>query len=335
MSSNIYATYNIDKSRLKRDYVSNPLKAGERPYKEDLEYLYLELNIRDKDLQIIFNTSYSSVRRYLQKYSLKKPKELIQQNKCATNIAKYGVPYISQNKEIREKIALTNIAKYGSKCSVNIEKSEQTKLLRYGNTRYTNRQKAKATNKRIHGDENYNNRNKAYETCLERYGTIFYTQTNEYKELYSNSNFVKQKQEKEHITKKKNGTEGVSIKEDKLFNILLTKFPDVKRQYRTDVYPYPCDFYIPSLDLYIEYQGEPGHGTEPYIGTPEQVKLANTWMQKSTEINWKGQKKTRYLTMYKRWTITDPNKRKIVKDNHLKWIEFFNEKEFMDWFNKQ
>ena len=45
---------NIDVSKLKRDYISNPLykskngKGNEKPYKEDFIYLYLKLNMDRK-----------------------------------------------------------------------------------------------------------------------------------------------------------------------------------------------------------------------------------------------------------------------------------------------
>lgn len=60
---NIYEKYNINKNRLLRDYVNNPLqhienqfgKPLELPFKEDLEYLYIELNLRRKWNKIIDN----------------------------------------------------------------------------------------------------------------------------------------------------------------------------------------------------------------------------------------------------------------------------------------
>ena len=48
MAENIYIKYNIDKSKLKRDYILNPLRKSkqgfitkiEEPYKEDIHFLY-------------------------------------------------------------------------------------------------------------------------------------------------------------------------------------------------------------------------------------------------------------------------------------------------------
>ena len=38
----------IDITKLKRNYTQFPLKRGEKPYKEDFIYLYLELNMDRK-----------------------------------------------------------------------------------------------------------------------------------------------------------------------------------------------------------------------------------------------------------------------------------------------
>ena len=64
MSKNIYdylkENFNIETDyKFKRDYIKNPLKISqyskytENPFKEDLEYLYITLNISLKQLMII------------------------------------------------------------------------------------------------------------------------------------------------------------------------------------------------------------------------------------------------------------------------------------------
>ena len=63
MSDNIYDKYNVDFSLLKRDYLKNPLnitlngKGSEKPFKQDLEYLYITLNIRFDDSKVVLNDS--------------------------------------------------------------------------------------------------------------------------------------------------------------------------------------------------------------------------------------------------------------------------------------
>ena len=60
MSEDIYTQFGIDKSKLKRDYITNPLKRGEIPFKEDIEYLYIELNIVKTVKDVTSNTKYDS-----------------------------------------------------------------------------------------------------------------------------------------------------------------------------------------------------------------------------------------------------------------------------------
>ena len=46
----------------------------------------------------------------------------------------------------------------------------------------------------------------------------------------------------------------MSKSEDRVYDFLTSKFgkEDIERQYRSNSYPFSCDFYIKSLDLYIE-----------------------------------------------------------------------------------
>ena len=140
---------------------------------------------------------------------------------------------------------------------------------------------------------------------------------------------------KEYQSKKKNNSFTVSKPEEEIYKSLCSKFHNVIHQYRSELYPFNCDFYIPEIDLYIEYQGHWTHGNEPYIGTNEQNEILEIWRNKSNELNFKGRTKNQYKRAIKIWTLEDPLKRKTVKENNLNWIEFFNMNEFLDWFNHQ
>ena len=52
--------------------------------------------------------------------------------------------------------------------------------------------------------------------------------------------------------------------EDKSYEIIKEIYPDVIRQYKCDRYPFACDFYIPSIDTFIECQYSWTHGYHPY-----------------------------------------------------------------------
>lgn len=130
---------------------------------------------------------------------------------------------------------------------------------------------------------------------------------------------------REHETKKKNNSYGKSKIEDKIYNLLTEKFGDVYRQYISEKYPFACDFYIPKIDTYIEYQGYWSHGNEPFVYTEKQKEIINLWESKNTN---------HYKNAVYVWTIRDPLKRKTAKNNNLKWLEFFNMEQFMQWYNQ-
>lgn len=57
-----------------------------------------------------------------------------------------------------------------------------------------------------------------------------------------------------------------SKSEDRFYKKLLLYFDkeDIVRGYSDERYPFACDFYIKSKDLFIEYQGHYTHGYEPF-----------------------------------------------------------------------
>lgn len=72
-----------------------------------------------------------------------------------------------------------------------------------------------------------------------------------------------------------------TIAEQKLYDILIKKYSDVVYDIRVDDrYPFYCDFYIPSLDLFIELQAHPSHGRLPYsmLTFEEYSKYPNKWV---------------------------------------------------------
>lgn len=213
--------------------------------------------------------------------------------------------YINCNKTITELMEYFNVKqstllrwlkKY------NIHKSQKLKL-----------QKITETCIKKYGKTHYNNREKSKETCIKKYGV-----TNVSKNI--------EIQKKKYITMKKNGSYGASKEENQIFNYLTSKYTDVIRQYKSKEYPFQCDFYIPSINTYIEYQGFFTHGSEPYIGTVIQNKKIEKWKLKNSIF---------YKNAIKNWTETDVKKRMFALNNKLNWFEFFSLEEFIKWFEKQ
>lgn len=83
MSEDIYTKFGIDKSRLKRDYQKEPIKitkngrGSEYLSKEELEYLFIELNLSVYQIKNIIKVSnHRCIERWLLKNNIKKSPQL-------------------------------------------------------------------------------------------------------------------------------------------------------------------------------------------------------------------------------------------------------------------
>lgn len=252
----------------------------------------------------------------------------------ATNQERYGVDYIGSRQEVKEKRKQTCLEKYGAEnymLSNDFKtKSRQGCLEKYGVDIAMKSETVQA---------------KVKQACLERYGVENVFASKEIQEKVRQSmldrygvEHAAQKPDVYHKiceTFKTNGTYRQSKAENKVYELLCTKFSEVIRQYQDERYPYNCDFYIPEQDLFIEYQGYQGHGKHPYDPyNHEDVALVNQWLDKSRELNHKGEYKAQYLTYQYVWTVSDVQKRRCAKENNLNWKEFFNMKEFLAWFEQ-
>ena len=100
---------------------------------------------------------------------------------------------------------------------------------------------------------------------------------------------------------------------------------NVKRQYKSELYPFACDFYIISEDLYIEYNGMWTHGHTPYIGSKENEIQLEKWKQKAETSDY-------YKSAIVTWTISDVKKRNTAKENNLNYIEIWNILDINNYF---
>lgn len=251
-------------------------------------------------------------------------KELREQNKKKTNLEKYGVENQFQRKEIIEYLSSKEIR---NKFKLSLEK-------KYGKG-ITNpsqipeaKEKRKQTFQNKYGVDNAGQipevKEKVIETSLKHFGCKYYFQTNECRNLRKSPESL----EREFKTKKANGTLGVSKAEYDIFDMLKEKFPKAIHQYRSAEYPFNCDFYIPELNLYIEYQGFWTHHTHPY--NPK------SRLDQQLVKHWKESiyRSKMYEDAINTWTVRDPLKRKITKINSLNWIEFWSVNEVKDWLKQ-
>ena len=162
-------------------------------------------------------------------------------------------------------------------------------------------------------------------TNLLKYGVENVSQSTYIKKKLSkilSSNEVKNKT---YNTKKHNHTFNTSKSEDESYAILKEYYPDVVSQYKDARYPFACDFYIPSLDLFIECNYHWTHGSKPYEGTDDDKQIVEKWKAKGTKF---------YINAINTWTIRDVNKLNIAKQNKLKIKIFYNIFDFKTWINK-
>lgn len=103
---------------------------------------------------------------------------------------------------------------------------------------------------------------------------------------------------------------GGSQDEVTMFLELCTYYPVVKREYKEKRYPSRCDFYIPHVDLFIEYQGNWTHGGRPFTGSEADIVKLDKWKLLSKS-------KSYYKSAIHDWTVADVRKREIAKANNL------------------
>lgn len=257
------------------------------------------------------------------KYGVKHPRQNKEYNEIVNNkrkntcLEKYGVEHPHQSNIIQNKVKQTCLQKYGVEYSFQSEeiknKIHQTCLEKYG-TDWTFQ------------DELSHKKHK--ETLLKKYGVEnSFCIPNVLESFKIRKDEIQQKRD---YTKRKNKTFGTSIPEEKSYKLLLTKFNknDIIRQYKEERYPFSCDFYIQSLDLFIEcnyFWTHQGHFFNK--NNKEDLDILQNLINKSKQHKF-------YNTVITTWTISDVNKINTAKQNNLNYKVFWNYIEFEKWINE-
>ena len=231
----------------------------------------------------------------------------------ATSMAKYGVPYYWQSDEGKARLKeLLNSEEV-------IEKTRQTNLERYGCETWQGSEdgRKKLASKEV--------RDKTEKTNQERYGAKTWSNTDEGK--LAMSTYL---QDKIISTKLKNGTINDSQPERDAYDLLVQKFgkDDVVPQYRSDRYPYKCDFYIKSLDLFMELNIYWMHGGHFFDDNNESdLEKLQVWLASD---------KPSYERAIYIWTQNDLDKRDTALQNNLNYIVFWNQdlSDFKEWLSQ-
>ena len=144
-------------------------------------------------------------------------------------------------------------------------------------------------------------------TCLAKYGVENYSQTDECKQIVK---------EKMLNTKRKNKSFTTSKIEEQISVWLSNNSINYIRQYKSDLYPFACDFYLTDYDLYIEIQGTWTHGGHPFDeNSKDDRDKLELWKSKNTNY---------YKNAIDVWTIRDVKKRNTAKEHNLLFLEIFS-----------
>ena len=244
---------------------------------------------------------YVNIEKYkksmLEKYGVEFPiqSKEIRERTRNTILQKYGVEYPAQSPEIKEKIIQTNLKKYGVKYASQLDEIKE----------------------------------KQKKTCLEKYGVDTFFKANKLKECCHS----------EETNKKRNKTNQEYLKENKFskdenicYSLLQEKYTNIIRQYTSDLYNFNCDFYIPEIDTYIEYNGSQFHHFHPFNeNNKNDIKELNRLKELDNKKQKNGEIKNQYNQIIYTWTDLDIRKRNIAKENNLNFIEFWNIDEVKEW----
>lgn len=230
-----------------------------------------------------------------------------------TCLQRYGVDNVFKSDEIKQKIHDTALERYGvdwtSQSKITLEHAKQTFQVKYGSDNYLSSKEFKQFKKE----------NKEYLKNIR-------VQTQE-RILKDNPKFYYDLAKIGCETKRKNGTFNKSKPEESWYTVLCNKYGEdnITRQYVDDRYPFNCDFYVKTLDLFIEINDFWTHGKHPFNENDENDLKELDKIRCRQKLNAKG-KKNSYYTAEDVWTKRDPMKLQTAIDNDLQYIMVYGNK---------
>lgn len=190
------------------------------------------------------------------------------------------------------------------------EKIKNTLIEHWGTANCYDSPKYKALMKEKYGVEytwqREDIKEKRKKTLLERYSVEHPTQN---KEIMN----------KVWQTCKEHMSYATSKEEDNIYNWLLELGYNVERSYKSEEYPFNCDFYLKDFNVYIEYNGSQFHHGYAYLGTKEDNEEYERLLLKASD-NLKSQ----YNGIIDTWYFMDPNKRNCALSNNVNLLELYD-----------
>lgn len=135
------------------------------------------------------------------------------------------------------------------------------------------------------------------------------------------------KLEKAWFTNYKSGK--ISQSEVQMYDALVLRFgeDDVFPNYWSEAYPFACDFYVKSLNLYIELNACQQHGRHWFDpSSPKDLATLAKWHEKALVKSW-------YKKCITVWTISDVKKLAVARANRLNYLVFWKSDltDFKEW----
>lgn len=262
-------------------------------------------------------------------------KKITKEIKIKSNLEKYGVEHTSQLKEVTDKRTKSR-ADHVNEIQQHVRESLYKKYGAYDVMHIPHiLQKIKNTNLKKFGvefplqqlkKENSEIYQKISQTCINKFGVDSSLKNKEVREKIKQTNIQKygvdNPLKNKEIWKKSQDNRQISSKsklENNFLNYLKLKYEpdDIVTQYKSKEYPYYCDFYIKSINLYIEIQGHWTHNDHPFdINNLNDQLIMNKWHTKSLSDKY-------YKNALNTWTIKDVEKRNTAIQNNLNYLEIF------------
>lgn len=271
-------------------------------FKNDISYdevyaYYILENHPKTECYEYFNTTERIFRAFLEHYNIKKPRRLVTELSNNTKMSRYGsIKYNNPEQRIK-----TCLEKFGSTSPLGNKKiyeatQQKTKLKHNGKTGF------------------------GIKTIEERKEIAKKANSIMWNKFHTDADFAQKYLAAQFVTKKKNKTFNTSKKEQVIYDELCKKYgsDDVLTQYWDSRYPFRCDFYIKSLDLFIELNAHWTHGDHPFNSSNEedQQKLS-LWQEKAKTSKF-------FNNAIETWTKRDPKKLNYLISNKLNFILMYN-----------